>query len=72
MNQHDFVLATLKQNKAVCGTFFLDEHIPRYAARVGELRAQGHNIVTRSCEHPWHSHNTRQIEYVLLDEGRLF
>ena len=72
MNQHDFVLHTLQHNKATCGTFFLDEHIPRYAARIGDLRVEGHNIITRSCEHPWHHHKTRQIEYVLVDEGRLF
>jgi hypothetical protein len=46
-----------------CGTEFLEMHLPRYAARIWELRHEGFNITTRKCRQ--HRHTTRQIEYVL-------
>ena len=55
----------------VCGTEFLDEHIPRYAARISELRATGVPIETRPCRGSHHHHITRQVQYVLVSE-RLF
>ena len=52
----------------VCGTTMLRFHIPRYAARINELRRDGHTIITRPCTQ--HHHDTAQVEYVLL-EGQL-
>ncbi len=72
MNQRDRILLSLQQNTAVCGTHFLEDRMPRYSARILELKEQGHNIQTRSCRHPWHTHSSNQIEYLLLDEGRMF
>lgn len=53
----------------VCGTTMLRFHIPRYAARINELRRDGYTIVTRPCQQD-HGHTTPQVEYVLL-EGQL-
>ena len=73
MNQRDRILLSLRQNTAVCGTLFLGDHMPRYSARIRELKELGHNIQTRPCRHPWHTHSlSNQIEYLLLDEGRMF
>jgi len=49
----------------VCGTRLLDERIPRYAARIAELRGEGMLIVTRRCEA--HRHASKQIEYLILE-----
>ena len=62
----------LLQTGPVCGTRLLELHIPRYAARISELRGEGLNIITRPCENPNHYHNTAQVEYVLLPSDRLF
>ena len=56
----------------VCGTTLLNEHIPRYAARISELRRTGLNIDTRECSRHLHQHRTKQIEYVLIPPDRLF
>jgi hypothetical protein len=34
----------------VCGTEFLDEHIPRYGARIHQLQTSGHLIHRRPCQ----------------------
>jgi hypothetical protein len=47
----------------VCGTTLLSDRIPRYAARIWELRGVGFDITTRKCTR--HKHTTRQVEYVL-------
>jgi len=47
----------------VCGTRLLDERIPRYAARIAELRGEGMLIETRRCEA--HSHRSAQVEYLV-------
>lgn len=52
----------------VCGTDLLRMYIPRYAARIYDLRNQGHNINTRRCKNPEHRHQTPQIEYVLATD----
>jgi len=62
---------TIRGADGVCGTEFLDVHIPRYAARILELRDAGNTIVTVPCrEHNWHT--THQIRYVLIPKGQLF
>ena len=72
MNQRDRILLSLRQNTAVCGTLFLEDRMPRYSARILELKEAGHNIQTRSCRHPWHTHSSKQSEFMLLEEGRWF
>ena len=49
----------------VCGTRLLDERIPRYAARIAELRGEGMLIETRVCKA--HRHASRQYEYVIKE-----
>lgn len=47
----------------VCGTSFLFLKMPRYSARIWELRKVGFNITTRRCTDP--RHHSRQVEYIL-------
>ncbi len=49
----------------LCGTQLLEMRIPRYAARIQNLRDKGHNIDTVPCPHSWHSHNPRIASYQL-------
>jgi hypothetical protein len=35
---------------AVCGSEWLGRRLPRYAARINELRNEGHTIVTGRCK----------------------
>ena len=57
-------IANLLRDGPVCGTALLDLRMPRYAARISELRAEGMLIETRVCES--HRHASKQIEYVVL------
>lgn len=50
----------------VCGTDFLDARIPRYGARLHDLRARGFVTVRRACENPAHSHRSGQFEWRLV------
>jgi hypothetical protein len=51
----------------VCGTEFLDERMPRYGARIFELRRRGCLIVSRTCGNPQHRHVSKhQDEWRLL------
>jgi uncharacterized protein YbbK (DUF523 family) len=61
-NQRDTILRML-EHSPVCGTTFLEMYIPRYAARIHELRTAGHEIATRECRQ--HEHESRQTEYYL-------
>ena len=66
MTQRDQVLEILRQNLGgVCGTYFYEEHLPRYAARLHELRSAGYSIVSRRCRE---RHATPQTEFVLIGE----
>lgn len=71
MSQRDRVLLMLKAGP-VCGTDFLRAYIPRYSARILELRQQGHVIIDRPCR--FHDHESRQTIYELAmsDQLRLF
>jgi len=58
----------------VCGTEFLDERIPRYGARIFDLRRRGYCIVRRPCGNPQHHHRSAQDEWRLQpvrDDGQL-
>lgn len=66
MTQRDQVLEMLRCGW-VCGTEFLDEHIPRYGARIFQLQRAGHGISRRLCQR--HEHKSRQYEWRLLAEA---
>lgn len=68
MNQRDRILAALKLEPR-CGTTFLNWRIPRYSARIGELRAEGYEITTRPCT--LHEHETRQTVFELVEADQL-
>lgn len=63
-SQKQRILAALKLGP-VCGTDLLRWHMPRGAARIGELRKEGHQITTRPCR--LHDHETAQVVYELAD-----
>ncbi len=50
-SQCDRILNLLKNGSPVCGGFLLTMRMPRYSARIAELRAKGHEIVTVKCKH---------------------
>lgn len=50
----------------VCGTDFLRYNMPRGAARINELRNEGHIITTRPCQ--LHEHETHQVVYELASD----
>ena len=70
MSQKDHI-ARLLHTGPVCGTRLLELRMPRYAARIAELRDSGLNIETRRCQNPNHFHQSKQVEYVLHND-RLF
>ncbi len=45
----------------VCGTEFLDEHMPRYGARIHQLSQTGVIVARRQCQR--HRHQSRQFEW---------
>ena len=53
-------------DSGVCATTLLSMRIPRYAARIKELRDDGHRIETVPCL--FHPHKTRQVRYVLTPD----
>jgi hypothetical protein len=67
MSQNDRVLAMLRRGW-VCGTEFLDERMPRYGARIFDLRRRGFVIVSRWCVNPQHQHRSRQEEWRIIAE----
>ena len=65
--QADKVLQMLRDAEmGVCGTDFLQARIPRYSARILELRKAGHEIENRKCFATSHRHLTKQVRFVLL------
>ena len=70
MTQLERVLEALRANiDGVCGTLFLKEGIPRYAARIGELRSAGHNIIRVKCPYFYHTHTGNIATYRLDPRG---
>jgi hypothetical protein len=53
----------------VCGTVMLRWYIPRYAARIHELRAEGYEITSRTCK--LHIHESPQTVYELVESDQL-
>ena len=59
--------------EGVCATTFLRDHIPRYSARISELR-QTLAISRVRCPYEHHSHSTVQYAWKLDtdDQGSMF
>jgi len=68
MNQKQRILAALKMGP-VCGTVMLGWHIPRYSARILELRDEGYEIIRRPCR--LHYHDSQQYVYELAESDQL-
>ncbi len=65
--QADRVLQMLRESElGVCGTEFTNAYVPRYSARLKELRDAGHRIENRKCHALSHHHRTKQTRYVLI------
>jgi hypothetical protein len=46
-----------------CGTAMLEGGMPRYAARIFELKARGVRVVRRRCADPAHRHQGTQYQW---------
>ncbi len=68
VSQKDRILQAL-QLEPRCATTFLDWRIGRAAARVNELRQEGHDIITRPCQ--FHHHDNPQVVYELVESAQL-
>jgi hypothetical protein len=49
----------------------LGMHIPRYSARISDLKAIGYGIARRRCEDPTHRHSSVQFEW-FIEQPTLF
>ena len=65
LSQKKTILMELSHRRPLCGTWLLRMHMPRYAARINELRAYGHDIETVRCEEPYHNHRANIAAYLL-------
>ena len=63
MTQREQVLSMLTGGW-VCGTQFLAWRIPRYGARILELRKLGHKIERRPCEDQ--AHDSQQYQWRII------
>lgn len=61
-SQRERIEQTLEGGEWVCGTTFLKMGIPRYAARMLEIRQQRTDwtMERRKCRSPYHQHLTNQ------------
>ena len=67
MSQKETILGLLRNyREGICGTYFLEAHIPRYAARINELRNEGYTIDSISCPSPYHTHRANIATYQLV------
>ena len=63
--QNAKVLGYLEDWGTVCGDFFLELYIPRYAARVLDLRQAGFDIRKVKCPYSYHTHTKALASYEL-------
>ena len=69
-SQKETVLYMLQHNpQGVCGTRLLELHIPRYSARLNELRNGGYPIRRRPCTNEHHRHQGQQFVWYLDTES---
>ncbi len=55
----------------VCGTQFLEGKIPRYAARILDLKQDGHWIERVSCPYSFHGHPASVATYKLTQRAKI-
>ena len=70
--QKDYILAWLEREPLCSSAMYSDVHdgvTHRLAARIHEMRADGHPIASRPCENVWHGHRSGLVEYVLEGPG---
>lgn len=65
-SQLDLVLRLLLENESVCSSEFYRRYIPRFGARIWELRRAGYVIYRTKCEDPTHLHRNRAYAYELV------
>ena len=63
--QNDLVLAMLEARGTVCGDAFLRVYVPRYAARILDLRQLGWLIEKVKCPYRDHTHTAALASYQL-------
>jgi len=63
LTQKERMLLAFKAKGTVCGSTFLEMHIPRYAARVADLRDDGYDIVRVKCPYRFHDHGRQIASY---------
>jgi hypothetical protein len=68
LTQKEKMLLAFRAYGVVCGNTFLTMHIPRYAARVSDLKADGYKITRAKCPYSHHSHG-KQIATYEMDLG---
>ncbi len=51
MDSQETRILNLLKGGPVCGGMLLTLRMPRYSARIAELRAKGHEIETVKCQH---------------------
>lgn len=67
MTQTERVLAALQESgTGVCGVTLEDMRIPRYAARIRNLKDKGYRIEKVECPHAHHQHNSQIATYQLV------
>lgn len=70
-SQADRVLRMLEESElGVCAVDFLEAYIPRFSARLKEIRDTGRVIEKRKCFSTSHRHRTRQVRYVLMPKRK--
>ena len=62
---NEWVLAELEDAGTVCGDFFLRHYMPRYPARIYDLKAAGFDIRKVKCPYPYHTHTKALASYEL-------
>lgn len=65
-NQRDRVLQLLMENERVCGPMFLREHLPRFGARLWEMKREGFVFERERCLIPGHAHRSVQWSWQLI------
>ena len=67
--QHDRILAMLRDYpEGVCGIRFLENYMPTYSQRIGELRRRkGYTITAIECPYGHHTHNSNIGTYQLVE-----
>lgn len=63
LTQKEKMMLAFTAYGVVCGNTFLAINIPRYSARVHDLRSDGHIIVRAKCPYSHHTHGPHIATY---------